>query len=124
MAIGIGSIVSPKATLIGIQVVQGILFGRVVSGADPFVVLWYPSGVDPETIPATALDEISITALSTSLVGQRVKVTSPDGQNIWGLAVCIAQYRRGDTLVEYSLLQNIVGGAYLEVLTASCVAEP
>lgn len=110
------------------QVVQGPMFGVVDSGSDPWDVLWR-DGRFAEGVAGTSLDKIGAAADATreALVGRRVKVTAPTGQNNWGLAVCVDCYTRqvngaGGT-VEMALLCN-PAGYFAEVLASNCEAIP
>jgi hypothetical protein len=115
MAIGPGSIVSPK--VIGVvSNVHGPVFGSVESGAGPYIVLW-EGGVRATDISAVTVDEILSAdgTVAATYVARRVKPTSPSGATAYGIGVCVRAYKRSAT--DYLLLQ-LGSGAFLEILAS------
>ena len=123
MAIAVSAIVSPKASgnnSAASPSPNGPLFGIVSAGSGPWNVLWN-NGSLVESIPAISLDEIlpADSSVSDSFVGRRAKITSPTGQNNWGIGVCITAYKRDAV---NTLLLQLGTGAYVEVAAASAEA--
>ena len=125
MALVAGDIVSP-AVFIAAPSVQGPVFG-VVDDAAGLDVLWnngtFAQGL---AAPTTSLEKIGVAdpTVAAALVGRRVQVTTPPGQNNWGLCVCISVYTRklGDNAARtIALLQNPTGEYFIEVLATDCV---
>lgn len=122
MAIGINSIVAPNIAIATAPVVQGPIFGISESAGAPFTVLW-SNGNRVAGIPGTSLVEIAPADLATreAFVGRRVRVTTPSGQNNWGICVCVGAYKQGGASGGNTLLlQNPVGQYFIEVLPADC----
>jgi len=129
MALAIGNRVSPSqgnpanvpATL---PPVTGPLFGIIVSGTDPWNVLWN-NGVHDTSLAGTGIDQITAgdSTLKDQFEGKRVQIVSPDNQSTWAYSLCIAIYKRNPagtgTAVDYALLQNTNSGAFQEVLAAN-----
>jgi len=116
MALGVGSVVSPKVNLSGFFApsAAGPMFGVSESAGTPFTITWQ-DGQRVASIPTTSLDEILATlggAASTKFLGQRVRITTQT-QSGYGLWVCVQVYNRGG--VETALLQH-ASGAFIEAL--------
>lgn len=114
MAIGITSIVAPKA----FSIAQPPMMGIVDSGAGPWDVLW-SDGKLVDGIAATSLDEIlAADAPALAKVGSRVQVQ--DSTN-WGYGVAIAAYKRNGS--DKLLVQN-PAGYFTEALASQCTVVP
>jgi len=129
MALAIGNRVSPAqgvpATVqLILPAVNGPLFGIIVSGAEPWNVLWN-NGVHDTSIAGAGLDQITAgdSSLKNQFEGKRVQIVSPDNQSTWSYSLCIAIYKRTPagtgTAVDYALLQNTTSGAFQEVPAAN-----
>ncbi len=121
MAIAAGSTVALK--LFGIApaaAAAGPLFGFVESGTGPFDVRW-ANGEFGDNILAIALDEILAASGTTAaeLVGRQVKITSPAGQDIYGLCVCVDVFKRNGS--DSALMRN-PAGFFVEALAAQVEA--
>lgn len=116
MAIGIGSVVSPKVNAAAFMPsAAGPMFGVSESAGTPFDVTW-ADGKQGNAIPLTSLDEILAAtggSASTQFVGQRVKRTTPAGagESGYGYFTCLQVYNRNGT--DVGLLQND-NGAFIE----------
>jgi hypothetical protein len=128
MALVAGDIVSP-IVFIAAPSVQGPVFG-IVDDAAGLDVLWNNGTfVQGLTAVSPSLDKIGTAdpAVAARIVGRRVQVNDPAGQNIWGLCVCISVYTRqingGPALARtMALLQNPTGEYFIEVLASDCTA--
>jgi len=126
MALVAGDIVSP-VVFIAAPSVQGPVFG-VVDNAAGIDVLWN-NGILVEGLAAGAsLEKIGVAdpTVAARIVGRRVQVNDPPGQNTWGLCVCISVYTRqvngAGTVRTMALLQNPTGEYFIEVLASDCTA--
>src|SRR5882672_3191517 len=121
MAIGVGSLVSPKLVIEGAANVKGPVFGISESAGTPFTVTWN-DGSRVASIPNGSLDEITAAdaAVLNEFVGRRAQINTPTGANSWSFSVCVGAYKRG--LLTYLLLQNPTGEYFVEVQSAACTA--
>ncbi len=126
MAIGVGSIVSPKVnTAAFMPSAAGPMFGiSETAAAGPFTITW-ADGNRVASIPLTSLDEILAPtggAASTKFVGQRVKRTTPAGQAGYGLFACLQVYNRNG--VDVGWLQSLSGNGCVEALVSTLEIVP
>ncbi len=122
MAIGVGSLVSPKLVDVNAPNVRGPVFGiSETAFAGPYTILWN-DGSHVTTVPGTSLDEITVAdqAVLDGFVGRRVKVNTPASFNNWGTCVCVGAYKRSGA--SFLLLQNAAGEYFIEVQSANCTA--
>jgi hypothetical protein len=122
MAIGVGSIVAVKTSIVGAPgPTQGFVtpqppcFGVNESAGTPFTVTWSNNGARVTGIPGTSLDEITdATAPTQALLGQVVNLA--DSSPALNSLVVAAYARSGTDVV---LMKSLQSGSYMEALAAN-----